>query len=81
LLRQVGQDSNATLNTLHHDPDLQRWQGEANSCEATLIDPEALGIQPAYGLGATPQLAVANLEQAIEQRIVLLQAIDYSQTW
>ncbi|WP_022826318.1 hypothetical protein [Hymenobacter norwichensis] len=54
-------------------------KGKADSCEATLIDPEALGTQLAYGLGATPQLAVENLKQAIEQRIALLQAIDYSQ--
>jgi hypothetical protein len=39
--------------------------------KATLIDPEALG--------ATSQLVVANLKQAIEQRITLLQSIDYSQ--
>ena len=51
----------------------------ADSCEATLLDPEALGIQPAYGLGASPQLAVENLKQAIQQRIALLQAIDYNQ--
>lgn len=54
-------------------------KGKADSFEATLIDPEALGIQPAYGLGASSQLAVANLQQAIEQRIALLQTIDYSQ--
>jgi hypothetical protein len=54
-------------------------KGKVDSYEATLIDLEALGMQPAYGLGASPQLAVENLKQAIEQRIVLLQAIDYSQ--
>jgi hypothetical protein len=54
-------------------------KGKTDSFEATLIDPEALGIQPAYGLGATPQVAVANLKRAIQQRIALLQTIDYSQ--
>lgn len=54
-------------------------KGKADSFEATLLDPETLGVQPAYGLGASPQLAVANLKQAIQQRIVLLQTIDYSQ--
>jgi hypothetical protein len=53
-------------------------KGKADSCEATLIDPEALGIQPVYGLGASPQLAVENLKQAIQQRVAALQAIDYS---
>lgn len=54
-------------------------KGKADSFEATLIDPEVLGIQPVYGLGASPQLAVENLKQAIQQRIAVLQAIDYSQ--
>lgn len=54
-------------------------KGKAYSFETTLIDLEALGIQPAYDLGASSQLAVANLKQAIEQRVTLLQAIDYSQ--
>ncbi|MBO0361166.1 hypothetical protein J0X19_24625 [Hymenobacter sp. BT186] len=54
-------------------------KGKADSFEATLLDPEALGIQPAYGVGASPQLAVDNLKQAIHQRIGLLQAIDYSE--
>lgn len=54
-------------------------KGKVDSFEATLLDPEAFGIQPAYGLGASVQLAVENLKHAIEQRIVLLQAIDYGQ--
>jgi hypothetical protein len=54
-------------------------KGKVDSCEATLTDPEAVGIQPACDLGASPQLAVANLKQAIQQRITLLQAIDYSE--
>jgi hypothetical protein len=54
-------------------------RGKADSFEATLLDPEALGMQPAYGLGASPQLAVASLKHTIQQRIVLLQTIDYSQ--
>ncbi|WP_157530583.1 hypothetical protein [Hymenobacter norwichensis] len=55
-------------------------KGKADSFEATLIDPEALGIQPVYGLGASPQVAVENLKQAIQQRIALLQGIDYSES-
>jgi hypothetical protein len=55
-------------------------KGKADSFEATLIDPETLGMQPVYGLGASPQVAVENLKQAIQQRIALLQRIDYSES-
>lgn len=54
-------------------------KGQATSFEATIADHETWGLQPIYGLGASPQEAATALKKAIEQHIANLQALDYTE--
>jgi hypothetical protein len=54
-------------------------KGQSTSFEATIADHEALGLQPIYGLGASPQEAATALMKAVEQHIAILQALDYTE--